>query len=149
MPRLVHQVPKYRKHRASGQAIVTIAGKDHYLGPHGTKASHAFYDRLVAEFLSAGRQVVEPARAESSSVVEVLAAFWRHCKNYYVKEGKPTTKVEKLLGRVAGSDERSELWSLIGGLLQPAFLAVIGYDGKIVRRDNSTVLVSQALRPVP
>jgi integrase len=114
MPRLVHQVPKYRKHRASGQAIVTISGKDHYLGPHGTKASHALYDRLVAEFLSAGRQVVEPARAESISVVEVLAAFWRHCKNYYVKEGKPTNEqdafriiirdVRHLYGKTATSD---------------------------------------------
>ena len=39
MPRYVNAVPKYRKHRASGQAIVTIHGRDHYLGPHGTKAS--------------------------------------------------------------------------------------------------------------
>ena len=31
--------PKYHKHKASGQASVTIDGKDFYLGPHGTKAS--------------------------------------------------------------------------------------------------------------
>ena len=90
MPRLVHQVPKYRKHRASGQAIVSFAGKDHYLGPHGTKASHMLYDRLIAEFLSANRQIVEPALAQSITLIEVLAAFWSHCKIYYVKEGKPT-----------------------------------------------------------
>ncbi len=65
MPRLVHQVPKYRKHRTSGQAVVTIAGKDHYLGPHGTKASRMLYDRLVAEYLSAGRHVIEPAKAQT------------------------------------------------------------------------------------
>jgi len=114
MPRLTHQVPKYRKHRASGQAIVTIAGKDHYLGPHGTKASHALYDRLVAEYLSAGRQVIEPAKASSVTVVEVLAAFWRHCKLYYVKDGKPTHEraafkriicdVRKLYGSVPAAD---------------------------------------------
>lgn len=40
MPILVNAVPKYRKHHASGQAIVTLAGKDHHLGPHGTKATH-------------------------------------------------------------------------------------------------------------
>jgi len=90
MPRLVHQVPKYRKHRASGQAVVTIAGKDNYLGPHGTKASHMLYDRLVVEFLAAGRQVIEPAKVESITVVEVLAAYWKHCKAYYVKDGEPT-----------------------------------------------------------
>ena len=33
--------PKYRKHRASGQAVVTLNGRDIYLGPHGTKASKA------------------------------------------------------------------------------------------------------------
>ena len=32
-------VPKYRKHKASGQAIATIQGKDHYLGPHGSAAN--------------------------------------------------------------------------------------------------------------
>ncbi|QDS96906.1 hypothetical protein HG15A2_01650 [Adhaeretor mobilis] len=34
-----NRVPKCRKHRASGQAIVTLSGSDHYLGPRGTKAS--------------------------------------------------------------------------------------------------------------
>ena len=27
MPRLTQQTPKYRKHKASGQAVVTIGGK--------------------------------------------------------------------------------------------------------------------------
>ena len=39
MPRLVRTLPGYRKHKASGQAVVTLNGRDHYLGPHGTKAS--------------------------------------------------------------------------------------------------------------
>lgn len=39
MPRLANAVPKYRKHKQSGQAIVTINGRDHLLGPHNTKAS--------------------------------------------------------------------------------------------------------------
>ncbi len=114
MPRLTHQVPKYRKHRASGQAIVSIAGQDHYLGPHGTKASHLIYDRLIAEYLAAGRQVIEPERVQSITVVEVLAAFWRHCKTYYVKDGKPTheraafkriiREARQLYGNVAASE---------------------------------------------
>ena len=40
-------VPKYRRHRASGQAVVTLSGQDFYLGPHGTKASKQEYDRLI------------------------------------------------------------------------------------------------------
>ncbi len=51
MPTLTQCNPKYRKHRASGQAIVTLHGVDHYLGPHGTKASKAEYDRLIAQWL--------------------------------------------------------------------------------------------------
>ena len=50
MPLLVHRVPKYGNHRATGQAIVTLDGKDFYVGPHGTKASRNEYDRLVDEF---------------------------------------------------------------------------------------------------
>ena len=55
MPRLTAATPKYRHHRASGQAVVTIAGKDHYLGPWKSKASKVEYDRLIGEWLAAGR----------------------------------------------------------------------------------------------
>ena len=47
MPRLVAATPKYRHHRASGQAVVTIAGKDHYVGPWKSKVSQAEYDQLI------------------------------------------------------------------------------------------------------
>jgi hypothetical protein len=56
MPRLVNSTPKYRKHRASGQAVVTLGGKDHYLGPYGTMASKIEYDCLIREFLANGRR---------------------------------------------------------------------------------------------
>jgi hypothetical protein len=46
MPRLTQSVPKHRLHRQSRQAIVTINGRDHLLGPHETKASKVEYDRL-------------------------------------------------------------------------------------------------------
>jgi hypothetical protein len=37
MPRLTERVSRYRKHKASGQAVVKFGGKVHYLGltcPH-------------------------------------------------------------------------------------------------------------------
>jgi hypothetical protein len=56
MPRLsVSQNPAYRKHRATGQAIVTLSGRDFYLGPHKSKASKQQYDRLIAQWRNAGR----------------------------------------------------------------------------------------------
>lgn len=39
MPYSRHLAPHNRLHRASGQAIVTIAGRDHYLGPRKSKAN--------------------------------------------------------------------------------------------------------------
>ena len=37
MPRLkAGSPPSYRFHKASGQAIVTIDGRDYHLGTHGT-----------------------------------------------------------------------------------------------------------------
>ena len=43
------RTPSYRLHKPSGQAVVTIRGRDHYLGPYGSGPSRAEYDRLIAE----------------------------------------------------------------------------------------------------
>jgi len=98
MPRIARAsraLPKYRRHRASGQAVVTIGGKDFYLGPHGTKVSKAEYDRLIAEWLAAGRRSLEVAD-ESLTVDEVLAAYWRYAKGYYRKNGEPTKELDNI-----------------------------------------------------
>jgi hypothetical protein len=47
MPHLKRALPSYRHHKPSGQAVVTLNGKDYYLGPWGTKTSRDAYDRLV------------------------------------------------------------------------------------------------------
>lgn len=72
MPRLSKAVPKYQLHRASGQAVVSLSGRDCYLGPHGTKVSKVAYDLLVAEWLQNGRQLVEGTDG-GLTVVEVIA----------------------------------------------------------------------------
>ncbi len=56
MPRTT-KPPAYRLHKRSGQAVVTLSGRDHYLGPHRTKVSLAEYDRLVGEWLANGRAI--------------------------------------------------------------------------------------------
>jgi len=72
--------PKYRHHKASGQAIVTICGQDHYLGPWKSKASHIEYDRLIGEWLSAGRQ---SAAASDLTVDELVDRYWTYAEPYY------------------------------------------------------------------
>ncbi|MFG0264153.1 MAG: site-specific integrase, partial [Rhodopirellula sp. JB055] len=95
MPKLSKSLPKYRKHKASGQAVVTIAGRDHYLGPHGTAASKREYDRRIAEYLATGRRGVIEDETQIR-VIEVLAAYWKFAQGYYVKNGKPTSEVDAL-----------------------------------------------------
>ena len=40
MPKRKNKLPSYRFHKGSGQAVVTLSGKDIYLGVHGTEESH-------------------------------------------------------------------------------------------------------------
>ena len=51
------RTPSYREHKPSGQAVVTLGGRDVYLGKHGTPESRAEYDRVIAEWLANGRQI--------------------------------------------------------------------------------------------
>jgi len=44
--------PAYRKHKRSGRAVVTLSGKDIYLGKYGSQASHDEYDRVTGEWLA-------------------------------------------------------------------------------------------------
>ena len=50
------QLPKYCRHKASGQAYVRIAGDMHYLGKHGSDVSRREYDRIMGEYIANGRQ---------------------------------------------------------------------------------------------
>lgn len=97
MPKLVNRVPKYRKHRASGQAVVTIDGKDHYLGPHGTAVSKREYDRLVSEWLQNGRRApAGPEGVAGLTVTELVAQYWQFAKGYYRKGGKPSGTLDHI-----------------------------------------------------
>ena len=75
MPRLSNTLPKYRKHRASGQAFVELNGHRHYLGPHGTKVSRLGYDQKVAEWLASGRASTYGTPASDVTVVELVASY--------------------------------------------------------------------------
>jgi hypothetical protein len=55
------RVPSYRRHKPTGQAVVTLNGKDHYLGKWNTAASRAEYGRVTGEWLAGGRCLPEAA----------------------------------------------------------------------------------------
>lgn len=98
MPRLIHQFPSYRLHRPSGQAVVTLSGQDHYLGPHGTKASKIEYDRVIAEWLANGRlpAITPPSKTSSLTVSEVILRYLVYAKSHYQRDGHPTRELENI-----------------------------------------------------
>lgn len=77
------QTPKYRLHRASGQAVVTLDARDFYLGEYRSAESRAAYDRLIAEWLTNGRRCpADPNRDDRLTVVGLITAYRRHVETY-------------------------------------------------------------------
>ncbi len=97
MPTRTLRTPSYRLHRPSGQAVVSLGGRDVYLGKHGTNESRDAYDRAVAEWLTGGRMTVRAggnvATPTDLSMNELILAYLRHAEVYYVKNGVPTSEV--------------------------------------------------------
>src|SRR5262245_30612109 len=92
------RTPSYRLHKSSGQAVVTLNGKDHYLGRFTSPESRDAYDRLLAEWL-ANRRL--PCQSSSSptdliSINELLLAYWEHVRHYYRKNGEPTSEQDTI-----------------------------------------------------
>jgi integrase len=93
MPARPQRTPSYRLHKPSGQAVVTLSGRDHYLGPYGTDASRAEYDRLILDWLARGRRPPAPAgQPDDLTISELILAYVTFADGYYVKNGKPTTE---------------------------------------------------------
>ena len=89
-------VPNYRKHKVSGQAVVTISGRDIYLGRHNTPESRERYDRAVAEWLANGRCLPPSSdRGEKLTINELILAYWGYITTRYVRDGRPTLEQNK------------------------------------------------------
>ncbi len=90
------RTPSYRLHRPTGLAVVTLNGRDHYLGKHGSPESREEYDRLIAEWLVNGRRASEPAQAPANglTVNEMLVSYWHHAESHYrAKDGTPSEEL--------------------------------------------------------
>lgn len=75
------KVPPYRLHKPSGRAVVTIEGRQVYLGKYDTAVSRENYRRTVAEYLERGGRSNDQ---QFITVAEVMAAYIRHARSYYV-----------------------------------------------------------------
>jgi integrase len=100
MPR-TSRPPSYRLHRARNLAVVTLDGKNHYLGRYGSPESHEKYARLIAEWRANRRHLLPsttagPAADRTLSLNELILAYWRHVEGYYVKDGRPTSEQDNI-----------------------------------------------------
>ena len=113
--------PSLRRHKPSKQGVVTLNGRDHYLGPwpDGQKKPPAevrdAYDALVAEWLVNGRQ--NPTSAPPPlTVAELILQFWERYATVYYRhpDGSPTSEqsnykqslrpLRKLFGKIPAAE---------------------------------------------
>lgn len=83
------RVPSYRHHKGTGQAVVTLDGKDVYLGKYGSPESHQKYSALISEW-----QANQTAPPSNVTVGQLSLLYQRHAEKHYVKNGKPTSEAE-------------------------------------------------------
>ena len=101
------QIPVYRLHKQSGQAVVTLTDgpggrrRDFLLGRYGTAESRQEYTRVLAEWEANGRRLISTSTAASApdlTVNEMLLQFWRWANRHYRDSaGEPSRELENLL----------------------------------------------------
>jgi integrase len=83
------RVPSYRRHKQSGQAIVTLTDglggrRDILLGKYRSKESRVEYARVIAEWETAGRVLPSLTKATADlNVNELILRFWKHAEQHY------------------------------------------------------------------
>ncbi len=83
--------PSYRLHKARGCAVVTIHGRNHYLGPYGSEESYERYSRLIALWRpdGASQWALPPGLTPrwDLTITEPIALYWPYAQGYCVKDG--------------------------------------------------------------
>ncbi len=118
MPRK-NSPPKYRLHKARNCGVVTIDGKNHYLGRYGSPESHEKYSRLIAEWshrsvACEARRLPLPPEPKEFTINELILRYLDHAEGYYRKHGKPSDEfvnircslrpVKQLYGRTVAAE---------------------------------------------
>ena len=103
MPR-TSRPPSYRFHKARNCAVVTIHGKNHYLGEYGSPESHEGYARLITQW----RARVDAPEASLPltvngclSINAVILQYLVFAAVYYRKHDKPTGEINNIRAALA------------------------------------------------
>lgn len=97
MPKLTKSLPRIRKHKASGQAVIYLDGQTIYLGRYGSKVAKEQFDTVVSEWLSQNRSLPAQRKVieDRATVNDVCLSYLRWAKTFYIKNGRPTTEVSR------------------------------------------------------
>jgi integrase len=151
--------PKYRRHKARDLAVVTIEGRDHYLGPFGSVESHEAYERKIAEWRQRRATVPCPLQRPDPpgtpggngfatngpvTINEVILPYLEHSSTYYRKKnGEPTGEldniryalkaVKNLYGRTPAVRFDVEALEVVRGAMIDADLARTTINGRVCR----------------
>jgi integrase len=87
--------PSLRLHKPSKQAVVTIDGKDHYLGPWGSRWAQIEYDRLIGEWAASGG--VGKAADRAVTVAELVLAYRKFANTYYAAPSREVAQIRLAL----------------------------------------------------
>jgi integrase len=98
-----HPVPSYRRHKQSGQAVVTLRGldgkrRDVLLGPWNSLESRQEYARLISEIKAAPAAAISAASTPSDATIdEILVPYLKHADQYYRHpDGTQTGQAEQI-----------------------------------------------------
>jgi integrase len=129
MPRKRVSLPAYRCHRASKQAVVTLNGHDFYLGSYGSIESRDAYDRLLTEWLTAGRVLPAAFNSTTLCIADLLLAYREYAAVTFVKYGEPTSHLHnvddaiRVLNDLYGDETVTTFGPLKFKVVQHAFVA--------------------------
>jgi integrase len=140
--------PAYRLHKARNSAVVTLDGRNHYLGAYGSSESHEKYARLIAEWRLHARHLLPttgPRRPVSTlSVNELILSYFRHAQSYYVKDRRPTSEQDNIrqalrfVRQLYGASQAAAFGPVALANVRQA-MVVAGRSRKLINKDVNRV----------
>ena len=99
------RIPKYCRHKSSGQAIVWLGRKCYYLGAYGSAVSKKAYEARIREWLEQDRSHVDMS---DITIAQVGARYWAEQKRRHgYASGRKAGSVETMHQTV----RRLSLWA--------------------------------------
>lgn len=167
MPRLVNGPPKYRLHKSTGQAVVSLHGKAIQLGPFGSERSHQRYQEVLERWRASRGHQMAADGTESSELAAVTLpnlqlrrrkgfpitlkelglVYRQHAKQYYRKNGKPTREAElvvevlRLLLKHHGNDHVEEFGPVALKQLRERMIAELDWSRNFLNKQVSRLVL--------